>query len=53
MDRDRYERLGVDPWLTPEDEERDRRIFHLHDDPADCDEPEIHFGDVEGGEAST
>ena len=29
-------------------EEREARIFHLHDDPTDCDDPEIHFGPGSG-----
>ena len=26
------------------DEETRNRIFHLHDDPKDCDDPETHYG---------
>ena len=25
-------------------DEQERRIFHIHDDPKDCDEPDVHFG---------
>jgi hypothetical protein len=35
-------------YLGHEDEEaRERRIFHLHDDPSECTEPEVHYPDQE------
>ena len=35
------------PADEPDEETRDR-IFHLHDDPKDCDDPETHYGPGSG-----